>query len=120
MRLLADENCDFSVVRALRAGGHDVLAVAEIAPRAVDTEIIERCHRDGRILITEDKDFGQLVYASGTSASGIILLRFPARRRAEIVASILALLAHHGDRLIGSYVVLQPGRARVTRLPQRR
>ncbi len=42
MRFLADENCDFTVVRALRAAGHDVLCVSEITPRAEDSEVIFR------------------------------------------------------------------------------
>jgi len=41
MRFLADESCDFIVVKALRAAGHDVLIVSEIAPRAEDSEVIE-------------------------------------------------------------------------------
>jgi predicted nuclease of predicted toxin-antitoxin system len=57
MRFLADESCDFSVVRALRATGHDVVAVAEVAQRIEDTEVIERAVQEARVLLTEDKDF---------------------------------------------------------------
>lgn len=61
MRFLADESCDFSVVRALRAAKHDVTAVVEVLPRAEDDDVREKAVRAYRILITEDKDFGQLV-----------------------------------------------------------
>ncbi len=61
MRFLADESCDFAVVRALRAAGHDVVAVTEMAPAANDETVIEIALNDGRLLLTEDKDFGQLV-----------------------------------------------------------
>jgi hypothetical protein len=64
MRFLADESCDFSVMRALRSAKHDVVAIAEVSPRAEDDDVRERAVSDERILITEDKDFGQLVYAS--------------------------------------------------------
>jgi hypothetical protein len=64
MRFLADESCDFSVVRALRSAGHDVIAIAEISPREEDPSVMERAVGESRILITEDKDFGQLVYAA--------------------------------------------------------
>jgi SNF2 family DNA or RNA helicase len=58
LRFLADESCDFTVVRALRSEGHDVIAVSEHTTRSVDRELIEQAYREKRILITEDKDFG--------------------------------------------------------------
>jgi predicted nuclease of predicted toxin-antitoxin system len=63
MRFLADESCDFAVVRALRSADHDVLAIAEVSQREEDQDVMERAVRENRVLITEDKDFGQLVYA---------------------------------------------------------
>ena len=64
MRLLADESCDFSVVRALRGAGHDVIAVAELFPSLDDSLILDLALREQLVLLTEDKDFGQLVYAN--------------------------------------------------------
>lgn len=78
MRFLADESCDFSVVRALRSADHDVVAIAEVFPREEDDAVMERAVRGGRILITEDKDFGQLVYAKMQRTGGVIFIRFPA------------------------------------------
>ncbi|MFO0698116.1 MAG: DUF5615 family PIN-like protein [Nitrospira sp.] len=63
MRFLADESCDFSVVRALRAARYDVLAVTELMPDSDDAVVMDLAFRQERILLTEDKDFGQLVYA---------------------------------------------------------
>ena len=91
MRFLADESCDFSVVRALRAVGHDVLAVAELWPRAEDTVVMNRAVRGARILITEDKDFGHLVYAKMRKTGGVMLIRFPAGSRGSLVDSVLKL-----------------------------
>ena len=84
MRFLADESCDFSVVRALRSADHDVLAIAEVSPRDEDEDVMERAVRGGRILITEDKDFGQLVYAKMQRTGGVIFIRFPARVRRSL------------------------------------
>jgi predicted nuclease of predicted toxin-antitoxin system len=78
MRFLADESCDFAVVRALRAQGHDTRAIAEAAPQAQDPEVIHLAAHEHRVLLTEDKDFGQLVYAGSSRSSGVMLLRFPA------------------------------------------
>ncbi len=55
MRFLADESCDFAVVRALRKAGHDVVAVAEISPRAEDSDVVKRALKEKRVLLTEDK-----------------------------------------------------------------
>src|SRR5690348_4387868 len=85
MRFLADESCDFSVVRALRSAEHDVVAIAEVSPRADDDDVRERAVRDERILVTEDKDFGQLVYASMRRTGGVIFIRFPARARRDLL-----------------------------------
>jgi predicted nuclease of predicted toxin-antitoxin system len=79
VRFLADESCDFGVVRILRASGHDVLAVPEISPRLLDEDAALWARREQRILLTEDKDFGQLAFASGDPSGGVILIRFPAR-----------------------------------------
>jgi predicted nuclease of predicted toxin-antitoxin system len=113
MRFLADESCDFAVVRALRAAGHDVMAVAEVAPTIEDTEVIERAVHDSRVLLTEDKDFGQLVYAGAHESSGVILIRFPPSARPSLPALVLATIRQHGEGLAGSFVVLEPHRVRV-------
>ncbi len=104
-------------MRALRAVGHDVVAVAEISPRATDEVVMELAIREGRILLTEDKDFGQLVHANQAAAGGVFLLRFPARARADLSGSVVKLVERRGEGLLGRFVVLQPGRVRISRPP---
>ena len=116
MRFLADESCDFSVVRALRSADHDVVAIAEVFPREEDDAVMERAVRGGRILITEDKDFGQLVYAKMQR----IFIRFPARVRRSLPATVVEVVRRRGQRLIGSLTVLQPGRVRTGPRPRGR
>ena len=111
-RFLADESCDYSVVRALARAGYEVLAVADISPRANDESVVGLALREGRILLTEDKDFGQLVHASGLQSVGVILLRFPAGARSRIGEVVADLVERRGDDLIGRFVV-QPGRVRI-------
>ena len=62
MHLLADECCDMAVVRELRDAGHDVLTIRETMPGADDEAVVQLALRDSRVLLTEDKDFGQLLY----------------------------------------------------------
>jgi hypothetical protein len=111
MRFLADESCDFTFVRVLRAAGHDVMAVAEAAPGAPDDGVIALAHKQRRILITEDKDFGQLVFAVAASTSGVIYIRYPMRYRSTLGVD------ERGEALTGAFAVVEPGRIRIGRTP---
>ena len=115
MRLLADESCDFAIVRALRAAGHDVLAICEISPRADDTQVMNLTLREKRVLLTEDKDFGRLVFAHGEQCYGVILLRFPASARKRVTEDLVRLVESEGRRLKGCFCVVEPGRVRRSR-----
>lgn len=115
MRFLADESCDFRVVRALRAAGHDVTAIIEVTPGADDGAVIDMAVRDQRVFLTEDADFGQLVYAAGKPTAGVILLRFPTAARAHLPTFVVSVVAEHAERLSEHFVVLQPGRIRLSR-----
>ena len=117
MRFLADESCDFGVVRTLRAANHDVMAVSEISPRADDVYVMEFAGVEGRILLTEDKDCGQLVYAHGGKSVGVILLRYPARARERICDDVINLVERYGESLTATFVVMQTGRIRIARNP---
>lgn len=117
MRLVADEGCDFRVVRALRAANHDVLSILESFRGAEDPAVIEIAVREERVLLTEDKDFGQLVYANGAPSSGVILIRFPNQARSALPQAVVDLVNQEGERLFGAFVVLQPGRMRISRGP---
>lgn len=72
-----------------------------------------------RILITEDRDFGWLVFVSRADSAGVMLLRFPGSARKALAEVVLRTVQEHGDRLNGSFVVLQPGYVRLSRRPDR-
>ncbi len=117
MKFLADESCDFSVIHTLRQSGFDVKAIAEISPRAEDLHVINFACNEKRILITEDKDFGQLVYAYGQGSQGVIFIRYPSPGRQKLPSEILSLVNLHGQKLESSFTVVQPGRVRIDNLP---
>ena len=118
MRFLADDSCDFAAVRALRTAGHNVIAVAEISPRADDERVLELAVRGRRVLLTEDKDFGQLVFADRRATAGVVLLRFPAPARSRLGDAVVELVEAHGSELVRRFVVLQPGRVRFVPAPR--
>jgi predicted nuclease of predicted toxin-antitoxin system len=79
MRFLADENFPGDAVTALRAAGHDVLWIRTDAPGITDQDVLARSLEDVRVLLTFDKDFGELAWRSGLPATcGIVLFRLPA------------------------------------------
>jgi predicted nuclease of predicted toxin-antitoxin system len=75
VKFLVDECTGTSVVACLRDEGHDVAAVAEVMPQADDDEILDHAVSDARILVTNDKDFGEMIYRSGQAHRGVVLLR---------------------------------------------
>lgn len=118
MKFLADECCDTALVEALRADDHDVCYVMETMPGASDREVLRTAYNQERILLTEDKDFGELVYRLRYPVHGLVLLRFPVRDRAQKVPRLRLLITREAHRLEGSYVVLDPSKARIRPLHQ--
>lgn len=102
-------------MRALRQAGHDVIAICEFAKRMEDTDVIDLSMREDRVLITEDKDFGQLVYAHGHASRGVVLIRYPALLRQRLSRDVVKPAEQKKEALCDSFVVLQPGRVRITR-----
>ncbi len=91
------------------------MAVIEITPGAEDAAVIETAVRERRIFLTEDADFGQLVYAAGRPTAGVILLRFPTAVRTNLPAFVANIVAEYGEKLSDGFVVLQPGRIRFSK-----
>ena len=75
MKFLADENIDKPIVARLRADGHIVFYVAEIGPGLPDNKVIELSNKEEALLLTADKDFGELVFRQGLIMQGVILIR---------------------------------------------
>ncbi len=114
MRFLADESCDFAVVRALHNEGYDVTAVKEMMPGAHDEDVIKYALRESRILLTEDKDFGQLVFANAVKSPGVIFIRFPGNARQTMAETVVELVRNNKDKIENRFVVVQPKRIRIT------
>lgn len=118
MRLLANENVPKAVVVALRAEGHDVAWIREDAPGCTDDSVLARSVAETRLLVTFDKDFGELVFQRGARASaGVVLLRLPATSPEGLAALVASVLQDAHDWL-GSFVIVERGRLRIRPLPR--
>ena len=117
MRFLADENFPGAGVAALKAAGHDVLWVRLTAPGAADTDVLAMAADQSRILLTFDKDFGELAARSELPAGcGVMLFRMPPPR-SEPAGRRLALRIGARDDWAGQFSVIEPGRIRMRHLP---
>jgi hypothetical protein len=116
MRFLANENFPDAAVRALEAAGHDVVWVRTKAPGASDPEILAWAAREKRILLTFDKDFGELARASALpSECGVILFRMPMPRPSDAGYKLAQLIAARSD-WGAHFSVVEPGRVRMRQL----
>ena len=107
MRWLADECIDAALIGRLRRAGHDAVYVAEIASDATDTEVLRRAHDDRRLLLTEDKDFGELVFRSEMAVPGLVLLRLSPKESLRKWTRLEAAVEQFGERLFGRYLVIE-------------
>lgn len=117
MDFVADENCAWAVIRALRRAGHNVIAIAEVMRGATDEQVLECARRENRVLITEDLDFGKLVFARESHSAGVLLLRFNSRVRVSKPNTVVEAVAKLGSRLRDAFTVVEPGRVRISSKP---
>ena len=113
MRFLADENVSRLVVDGLRAAGFDVVTVVATSAGTPDDEVLSAADRDGRILITEDRDFGELVVRQRLAVLGVILIALDRLSNAAEAARVTEVARAHADRMAGNLLVVEPGRVRV-------
>lgn len=114
MNLLADESVDRQIVERLRKEGHQVLYIAETEPGIPDDVVLQRANEVSALLLTGDKDFGELVFRGrGLTLNGVIFLRLAglsAERKAEIVVNAFNERAW---AFPNRFSVISPGRIRI-------
>jgi predicted nuclease of predicted toxin-antitoxin system len=116
MRFLANENLPGDAVAALERAGHDVVWVRTAAPGSTDGSILAWAVREDRVLLTFDKDFGELAWRFGLpAASGIVLLRLPMPEAGKVGEILAARICERRD-WAGHFSVVEPGRIRMRRL----
>ena len=112
MRWLIDECADASLAALLQKLGHDVVYMADVAPRATDGEVMSRADAESRLLLTEDKDFGDLVFRQAKPVPGIVLLRIDSSRRLRKGPRLSEAIDRFGNTLFGRYTVIEDARFR--------
>ena len=116
LSFIADENVETQIIEKLvtlgyaveRSGGH-------LAAGALDEAVLDLSARTGAILITSDKDFGELVYRRQRENPGVLLMRLAGLSPSEKAALVSALVERHQDDLTGSFTVLSRTAVRIRR-----
>ena len=93
------------------------MEIRKIKPGADDKWVINLAVSEKRILLTEDKDFGRLIYAHGYKAIGVIFLRYPFSERNRMAQDLVEMVKQQSDKLIGCFVTVTPQRIRIGRMP---
>ncbi len=117
MKLFADENVARAIVAQLRARGHDVLYASEELAGAPDTDWLSRADSEGRLILTSDKDFGDLIFRDGLTSHGVILTRLGDLPLAERLARLGRAWGTVEANPTGKFIVITPTKVRIRDLP---
>ena len=116
MRFLADENFPASAVHELRRAGCSVDWVPDIAPGAADEQVFSRALETGAVILTFDKDFGELAWRTRPADGfGVLLFRTPMPRAGDAGAAVAQIVQSRND-WPGNFSGVEPGRLRMRAL----
>lgn len=115
MKFLADEGVDKPIVDILRSAGFNIHYILETHQGVEDERVLQIANEEERILITQDKDFGTLVYHLQNSHFGIILIRLGNRKASEKGQIVKKVILDEGERMRNAFTVIQPKMVRIRR-----
>jgi len=113
MKFVADENIDLPIILRLRTDGHEVYAVFEMSAGISDDEVLKLANDQGVILLTGDKDFGELVYRDQRFTCGIVLIRLAGLGNHEKAGIVSAVVKEHAQELSNAFTVISPHNLRI-------
>ena len=114
MKFLVDECTGPAVARCLRDHGHDVFSIYEEARGLDDESILKKAVEEQRIVVTNDTDFGKLVFHETQVHTGVILLRLEDNRSANKIFVLQQLLSQYANQLEQHFVVASETNVRIT------
>lgn len=115
MKLVADEGIEKSIVERLRRDGHNVIYVAELAPGLSDEAVLVLASGEKALLLTADKDFGDLVFRQGKASAGVLLVRLAGMESSGKPDVVSWALRGHGPAMAGAFSVLSSDAVRIHR-----
>lgn len=113
MRFLVDECTGPAVAKWLQRLHHDVFSVYDQTRGLDDENIIEKANLENYILVTNDKDFGELVFRKGKLHKGVILLRLEDERSENKIAVLQKVLDSYSDKLAKNFIIVTEKTVRI-------
>ena len=107
MTLLANENFPLFSIRLLRNAGYDILSILEKNPGASDLEILKQAQEENRIIMTFDRDYGELIYRYKLSVPGVLYFRFDPSTPKEPADVLLKILKENRVVIRGKFTVVK-------------
>lgn len=117
MKFLADAHISTEMVKMFRDLGHDCQDSASIPHRMPDVEVLRKATAEERVVLTSDKDFGELVFVHTIVCPGVVLLRIAIANESDRVERVRAVLPTVLSRLPGSFVTITQSGVRARPLP---
>jgi predicted nuclease of predicted toxin-antitoxin system len=106
MQFVADESVDAPVYKALRDAGYNIFAIVEHHPGITDEEVLQIAYDKSAVLITQDKDFGELTFRMGKPHHGIIRLRLSGLPPLQKAGIVISVFEEHKQELPSSFTVI--------------
>jgi predicted nuclease of predicted toxin-antitoxin system len=112
-----DECFSGRIIDALRHAGFDIVRATDVCQSAEDSVVLAAAHAQGRILLTEDYDFGELCVRLGLPTRGVVIVSVKKLSAVSQGARVAQSLATLGNRVEGAFVTIEPARIRLRSLP---
>lgn len=115
LKFLADESLEYSIVLWLRELEYDVVSVTEDFPSVEDRKVLEKATQENMIIITNDKDFGDLIFLHKLPHKGVILLRFRTEEVETKIKFLKSFLKNYSAKITDKFTVIDESKIRIRR-----
>jgi predicted nuclease of predicted toxin-antitoxin system len=116
VKFIADENIDLEIIKELRNKGFDIFSIAEESPGIDDEDVLQITNNHNALLLTGDKDFGELVFRREKAVNGVILIRLIGIPQEEKARIVLETFRNHASDFNKSFTVIGRKKIRIKRI----
>ena len=115
-KFIVDESVDFPVFKYLKKRGYDVSSIVEDFPSLDDVFILKKAFEENRILVTNDKDFGALIFKEKLKSKGVILFRLQDQSSKAKIKVLELVINNYSSKLLGNFIVVSESKVRIKKL----
>ncbi len=116
LKFLIDESSGGKLAKALKENGYDAVYLGDYYPGAIDEDILKKAKNDERVIITNDKDFGDLILRQGKLSNGVILLRLKIDKPLNRIKFVLAIIKELGIKLNKKFIIVSENKIRIRKI----